>query len=149
MNLICTMYNIKGKHQPAVYHCIGWMESSLMTSLSIWRNIYILGGANGDGDVDSIDDNVSDEAYYKFVDDNDYVNDNDSSDDDDYERDDDNKEEEEGNNNNGNINNNGDGSIDYDTIVDDKEEDDDDNEAWYKKASQQKISCSLVLKVKK
>tara|TARA_B110001450_G_C17494764_1_gene429836 strand:+ start:362 stop:622 length:261 start_codon:yes stop_codon:yes gene_type:complete len=85
------------------------MESSLVTSLSIWRNISLSEGADGDGNANSIDNNVSDEADNEFVDDNDYANRNDSSDNDDDERNDDDKEEEEDNSNND------DGSISYDT----------------------------------
>ena len=90
----------------------------------LWRNIS-LSEDNGDGNTDSIDNNVSDEDDGEFVDDNDYaVNNNDSSDNDDSDSDEEEGEEDD---------NNDDGSIDYDTVVD--EEEDDDDESRYKKAS--------------
>ena len=88
----------------------------------LWRNISLSEG--GDGDSDSIDDKVSDEADGEFVDDNDYVVNNNYHNDDDG---DDEQEEEEDMKDN----DDDDGSIDYDTVVDDEQ---DDEEAWYNKA---------------
>ncbi|OEU15430.1 hypothetical protein FRACYDRAFT_261679 [Fragilariopsis cylindrus CCMP1102] len=95
----------------------------------LWRNISLSEG--GDGDSDSIDDKVSDEADGEFVDDNDYVVNNNYHNDDDGDDEQEEEEEEDMKDNNNNNNDDDDGSIDYDTVVDDEQ---DDEEAFYNKA---------------